>query len=124
MNGKKERIGIIGVGRMEQPMVKHMLKHGYAVTAYNSGRNVPMRLAHFFCEQYYRAQAAQLLRDNSCPLELSQEQIGEATAGLGRVGTLTRIAGISIGLKREIPTAHRVGCKSDELPAHHEDQVF
>ena len=45
----------------------------------NSGRDVPRRLAHFFCEQYYRAQAAQLLlRDNSCPLELSQEQIGEA----------------------------------------------
>ncbi len=33
MTGKKERVGIIGVGRMGQPMVKHMLKHGYEVTA-------------------------------------------------------------------------------------------
>jgi len=29
----KEKIGIIGAGRMGQPMVKHMLKHGYDVTA-------------------------------------------------------------------------------------------
>jgi len=29
----KERVGIIGAGRMGQPMVKHMLKHGFSVTA-------------------------------------------------------------------------------------------
>ncbi len=33
MSMKKERVGIIGVGRMGQPMVKHMLAHGYEVTA-------------------------------------------------------------------------------------------
>ena len=32
MADAKERVGIIGAGRMGQPMVKHMLKHGYAVT--------------------------------------------------------------------------------------------
>jgi 3-hydroxyisobutyrate dehydrogenase len=31
-NGK-ERVGVIGVGRMGLPMVKHLVKHGYAVTA-------------------------------------------------------------------------------------------
>jgi 3-hydroxyisobutyrate dehydrogenase-like beta-hydroxyacid dehydrogenase len=35
MNASCERIGIIGVGRMGQPMVKHMLKHGYEVTAFD-----------------------------------------------------------------------------------------
>ena len=29
----KERVGIIGAGRMGLPMVKHMLRHGYSVTA-------------------------------------------------------------------------------------------
>jgi 3-hydroxyisobutyrate dehydrogenase len=29
----KEKVGIIGVGRMGQPMVKHMINHGYDVTA-------------------------------------------------------------------------------------------
>lgn len=29
----KEKVGIIGAGRMGLPMVKHMLKHGYSVTA-------------------------------------------------------------------------------------------
>ncbi|HEY4316418.1 MAG TPA: NAD(P)-dependent oxidoreductase [Herbaspirillum sp.] len=31
-NGK-ERVGVIGVGRMGLPMVKHLIRHGYAVTA-------------------------------------------------------------------------------------------
>jgi 3-hydroxyisobutyrate dehydrogenase len=35
MTETKERIGIIGVGRMGQPMVQHMLAHGYEVTAYD-----------------------------------------------------------------------------------------
>ena len=29
---KKERVGIIGVGRMGLAMAKHLVKHGYAVT--------------------------------------------------------------------------------------------
>ena len=37
----KERVGIIGAGRMGQPMVKHMIKHGYTVSAYDiSAENV------------------------------------------------------------------------------------
>lgn len=31
----KETIGIIGVGRMGQPMVKHLLNHGYGVVAHD-----------------------------------------------------------------------------------------
>ena len=29
----KERVGIVGVGRMGLAMLKHLVKHGYAVTA-------------------------------------------------------------------------------------------
>jgi 3-hydroxyisobutyrate dehydrogenase-like beta-hydroxyacid dehydrogenase len=29
----KERVGIVGVGRMGQAMTKHLIKHGYAVLA-------------------------------------------------------------------------------------------
>src|ERR1700736_2483178 len=32
-NGSKERVGIVGVGRMGLAMLKHLLKHGHAVTA-------------------------------------------------------------------------------------------
>ena len=32
-NEKKERVGIIGVGRMGHAMLKHLVKHGYQVTA-------------------------------------------------------------------------------------------
>ncbi len=30
---KKERVGIVGVGRMGHAMLKHLVKHGYQVTA-------------------------------------------------------------------------------------------
>jgi 3-hydroxyisobutyrate dehydrogenase len=33
MNGEKARVGILGVGRMGLAMVKHLIKHGYQVTA-------------------------------------------------------------------------------------------
>ena len=32
-DAKKDRIGIVGVGRMGLAMLKHLIKHGYAVTA-------------------------------------------------------------------------------------------
>lgn len=44
----------------------------------NSGRAARARLAHFFCEQYYRARAAGLAKPGSCSLPLSQGQIGQA----------------------------------------------
>src|ERR1700757_4488970 len=31
--GKKERVGIVGVGRMGLAMLKHLVRHGYQVTA-------------------------------------------------------------------------------------------
>src|ERR1700739_4953073 len=33
MNAGKERIGIVGVGRMGLAMLKHLVRHGYQVTA-------------------------------------------------------------------------------------------
>jgi CRP-like cAMP-binding protein len=44
----------------------------------NASRPVRSRMAHFFCEQYYRAQAAGLAEGSSCSLPVSQVQLGEA----------------------------------------------
>lgn len=46
----------------------------------NSGRPLPARVAHFFCEQYYRARAADLTKSGSCSLPLTQTQLGETVA--------------------------------------------
>jgi CRP-like cAMP-binding protein len=43
----------------------------------NSSRHGPARLAHFFCEQFHRAKSAGLVDVNSCPLPLTQTQLGE-----------------------------------------------
>lgn len=43
----------------------------------NSSRHGMARLAHFFCEQFYRARFAGLADDNACPLPLTQAQLGE-----------------------------------------------
>jgi CRP-like cAMP-binding protein len=43
----------------------------------NSSRHGPARVAHFFCEQFYRAKTAGLVHANSCPLPLTQTQLGE-----------------------------------------------
>jgi 3-hydroxyisobutyrate dehydrogenase-like beta-hydroxyacid dehydrogenase len=32
-NATKERVGIVGVGRMGLAMLKHLVRHGYQVTA-------------------------------------------------------------------------------------------
>jgi CRP-like cAMP-binding protein len=50
----------------------------------NSSRPVRTRIAHFFCEQYYRAQAAGIAEAGSCALPLSQIQLGE-TLGISVV---------------------------------------
>jgi CRP-like cAMP-binding protein len=45
----------------------------------NNGSRTPrIRMAHFFCEQYYRAQAGKLAKPGSCSLPLSQTQLGQA----------------------------------------------
>jgi CRP-like cAMP-binding protein len=44
----------------------------------NSSRNARARVAHFLCEQFYRARAAGLGTENSCDLPISQMQLGEA----------------------------------------------
>jgi CRP-like cAMP-binding protein len=43
----------------------------------NSARPLLMRLAHFFCEQYYRARVGGMTTSGSCSLPLTQTQIGE-----------------------------------------------
>ena len=43
-------------------------------------REITARLAHFLCEQFYRAKAAGLVKDGACDLPLSQTQIADALA--------------------------------------------
>jgi CRP-like cAMP-binding protein len=43
----------------------------------NCSRHGPARLAHFFCEQFHRAKFAGLVEGNTCPLPLTQTQLGE-----------------------------------------------
>jgi CRP-like cAMP-binding protein len=50
----------------------------------NSSRPVRVRIAHFMCEQFYRARAAGLGTENSCRLPISQMQLGE-TLGISVV---------------------------------------
>lgn len=50
----------------------------------NSSRPVRARIAHFMCEQFYRARAAGLGTEDSCRLPISQMQLGE-TLGISVV---------------------------------------
>jgi CRP-like cAMP-binding protein len=50
----------------------------------NSSRAPVPRLAHFCCEQYYRAREAGLLDGNVCELPLSQVQLGQ-TLGMSHI---------------------------------------
>jgi CRP-like cAMP-binding protein len=50
----------------------------------NSARNARTRLAHLFCELFYRARASGLAEGHSCAAPLSQIQIGE-TLGMAIV---------------------------------------
>jgi CRP-like cAMP-binding protein len=43
----------------------------------NGSRQGPARVAHFFCEQFHRAKIAGLADGNTCPLPLTQTQLGE-----------------------------------------------
>jgi CRP-like cAMP-binding protein len=43
----------------------------------NGARPLPARLAHFFCEQFYRARAIGLTNADACRLPLTQTEIGE-----------------------------------------------
>jgi CRP-like cAMP-binding protein len=43
----------------------------------NSSRHGAARLAHFFCEQFHRAKLAGLADGKTCPLPLTQTQLGE-----------------------------------------------
>jgi CRP-like cAMP-binding protein len=44
----------------------------------NGVRTHAVRLAHFFCEQYFRAREAGLVKDESCSVPLNQSELGQA----------------------------------------------
>src|SRR5689334_7252435 len=44
----------------------------------NGLRTHVVRLAHFFCEQYFRAREAGLVEDESCSVPLNQSELGQA----------------------------------------------
>jgi CRP-like cAMP-binding protein len=44
----------------------------------NGIRSHAVRLAHFFCEQYFRAREAGLAQDESCSVPLNQSDLGQA----------------------------------------------
>jgi CRP-like cAMP-binding protein len=46
----------------------------------NSARSLESRIAHFFCEQYYRADKNGLVALNTCRLPLTQTQLAETLA--------------------------------------------
>jgi CRP-like cAMP-binding protein len=55
----------------------------------NNGKRSPLsRLAHFFCEQFFRAKAAELVIGNRCALPISQQQLAD-TLGVSLV-SITR----------------------------------
>ncbi|XIA63307.1 Crp/Fnr family transcriptional regulator [Bradyrhizobium sp. TZ2] len=54
----------------------------------NSARTMPARMAHLFCELFYRARAFRLVDDNTCPAPITLIQLGE-TLGMS-VATVNR----------------------------------
>lgn len=54
----------------------------------NSARPMQARMAHLFCELFYRARAAQLVRGNRCRVPISLAQLGE-TLGMA-IATVNR----------------------------------
>ncbi|MGY8631468.1 Crp/Fnr family transcriptional regulator [Bradyrhizobium sp. 14AA] len=54
----------------------------------NSARPMQARMAHLFCELFYRARAAQLVRGNRCHVPISLAQLGE-TLGMA-IATVNR----------------------------------
>ncbi|QQO12110.1 Crp/Fnr family transcriptional regulator [Bradyrhizobium diazoefficiens] len=54
----------------------------------NSARPMQARMAHLFCELFYRARAAQLVRGNRCRMPISLAQLGE-TLGMA-IATVNR----------------------------------
>lgn len=54
----------------------------------NSARPMQMRMAHLFCELFYRARAARLVRGNRCRMPISLAQLGE-TLGMA-IATVNR----------------------------------
>jgi CRP-like cAMP-binding protein len=64
-----------------------------AAIANNSARNGPARMAHFFCEIFYRAIRARLVHDRTTSLPMRQSQLGE-TLGMALVTVNRTLRGL------------------------------
>ncbi len=63
-----------------------------AITS-NGARNHVARVAHLFCQQYFRARQASLLERGACDLPLNQRQLGQAL-GMSHISVNRAIAKI------------------------------
>jgi CRP-like cAMP-binding protein len=70
----------------------------------NSSRHGAARVAHFFCEQFYRAKIAGIAEPNACPLPLTQTQLGEML-GMSLVSVNRHLQ----ALRRTKAADHRAG---------------
>jgi CRP-like cAMP-binding protein len=73
-----ERMPTVGSAIWRETLIDAAI---FRETITNIGRRqTTARLAHFLCEQFYRAKAAGLVQDGACDLPLSQTQIADALA--------------------------------------------
>jgi CRP-like cAMP-binding protein len=70
----------------------------------NSSRDLKMRIAHFFCEHFYRANKRGLVKGNSCELPLTQTQLAETLAS-----SLPSISRAITGLRKTKTVAFQNG---------------
>ena len=73
-----ERMPTIGAAIWRETLIDAAM---FRETITNNGkREITVRLAHFLCEQFYRARAAGLVHNGACDLPLSQTQMADALA--------------------------------------------
>lgn len=75
----------------------------------NNSRSPVARLAHLFCEQYYRAKEGGLAKRNSCSMPLTQNEIGQALgiSGISVHRALRRLRRARIvDFSKEVLTVH------------------
>lgn len=75
----------------------------------NSARSPAGRLAHLFCEQYYRARERGLTECNSCSLPLTQAEIGQALglSGISVHRALRRLRRArTVDFRKKVLTVH------------------
>jgi CRP-like cAMP-binding protein len=75
----------------------------------NSARSKPARMAHLFCELFYRARASGLVADDALELPISLPQLGEAL-GMA-IATVNRTLS-------ELRASHAMGFRGGKLSIH------